>query len=68
MTNGDKIRSMTDEELAVKVVNCCNEQSCLTCFFRYKGKETEAKICCVNSSDELALEWLRKEYPEEAQP
>ena len=56
MTNGDWIRSMTDEELEEKVLNVCNNFSCTVCHMKnFRGK-------CVLSTDKgITLEWLESE-------
>lgn len=48
-TNGDRIRAMSDEELAVFL---CNNASCETCNFR------------STNCREKRIEWLRKEVDE----
>lgn len=48
-TNGDRIRAMSDEELAVFL---CNNASCETCNF------------CSTNCREKRMEWLRKEVDE----
>ena len=55
-TNGDRIRQMTDEELADKLTD-----KCAVCAYHYA--ECETKFClCV----EGVLKWLKQEVKEDA--
>lgn len=56
MTNGDKIRAMTDEELAIVLSGQC---SC--CEYQYAMCETEYCVC-----EHGVMEWLQKEVSEDA--
>ena len=49
MTNGDRIRAMTDEELA-KIIRCQNSKH---------GDE-----CCNTPCDKCILDWLKQEVEE----
>lgn len=60
MSNADKIRSMSNEELA-DLINHCHAFECNKCMFRNKDN-----ICVINSYDEvnknkLALDWLQED-------
>lgn len=55
-SNGDKIRSMTDEELADKLTD-----KCAVCVYHYAECETKFCIC-----EEGVLEWLKQEVSEDA--
>lgn len=59
MTNGDRIRTMTDEELAAflhKITSCCYSQKCMDCPFYY-----------VYNCDYVSLtEWVKSEVSENA--
>ena len=64
MTNADKIRSMTDEELGELIADLVDHQPCF---------ETGCKIKCAGfcrypdyGCDENALVWLRQEASEDA--
>lgn len=54
MTNGDAIRSMTDEELAKIFGKSCDcDYSC--CFIYDKG------VSCANGCEAAWLDWLKQE-------
>ena len=60
MTNAERIRCMTDEELA-EMINRCDVFNCKECMFR-----NNEGVCVVNSYDKvnkngLALMWLKEE-------
>lgn len=57
MTNGDWIRSMTDDELEKNVINPCSSYECGNCPMRYKRG-----VCVAESSRTIALEWLESEH------
>lgn len=60
MTNGEKIRSMTDEELA-EFLDEDASYTCLICARR------DAKDSCVNyECKNKVLEWLKQEVSEDA--
>jgi hypothetical protein len=54
MTNGDKIRAMSDEELAKKL-------RCDSCLYQDMKSECESSECVHG-----ILAWLRKEVSEDA--
>lgn len=58
MTNADRIRSMTDEELADMIMNI--EDICLIDFMCHV--DCEGKVCseCINEHPDL-MEWLQSE-------
>ncbi|MBC5685576.1 hypothetical protein H8R94_02920 [Roseburia sp. NSJ-9] len=58
MTNADRIRSMTDEELADMIMNI--EDICLIDFMCHV--DCEGKVCseCINEHPDL-VEWLQSE-------
>ena len=56
MTNADRIRQMTDEELAEEITNLIMNTPLL-----FRGKETEEHIKTAN------LEWLKLEMIEDAE-
>ena len=60
MTNGDKIRSMTDEELA-RWLN--NEASC-TCNICIGQKDKSS--CTYYMCEECVAKWLKQEVSEDA--
>ena len=51
MTNGDRIRQMTDEELADKLTD-----KCAVCAYRYSECEKEFCLC-----EKGVLKWLKQE-------
>lgn len=56
ITNGDRIRKMTDEELADKLTD-----KCAVCAYHYAECETKFCIC-----EEGVLKWLKQEVSEDA--
>ena len=56
MTNGDKIRAMTDEELADKLTD-----KCAVCAYHYAECETKFCLC-----EEGVLKWLKQEVQSDA--
>ncbi len=57
MTNADWIRSMTDEELAIEVLNSCDGRAtCAGC----PWKDARGK-CVFESGKGMAMEWLEME-------
>ena len=56
MTNGDKIRQMTDEEIAEVLSGQC---SC--CEYQYDNCGTDFCLC-----EQGVLEWLKQEVSEDA--
>lgn len=60
MTNGDWIRSMTDEGLEKYVINPCNNfADCGDC----QMKDGRGK-CVVETNKDTAMEWLESEHEE----
>lgn len=63
MTNGDKIRAMTDEQIAEmisNIVTCCGfseDHNCENCRLRFMHR-----VC----SEKDIFEWLREEVSEDA--
>lgn len=57
MTKGDKIRAMTDEELAEMLLLS-------TCYFRCSKCKYHSN-CIGKSCTEAALEWLKQEVSED---
>ena len=59
MTNADKIRAMTDEELAEFIGKCVDHEFHIecSCFLCDEGYCRYPKKGC----DEIALEWLKQE-------
>lgn len=57
MTNGDKIRSMTDDEIAEMLLLS-------TCYFGCNKCKHHGK-CKGKSCTEAALEWLKQEVSED---
>lgn len=56
VTNGDRVRAMTDEEIATLIILNCKGRDCLS----YERKtDSEAEICW-----HCWLDWLRKEANE----
>lgn len=60
MTNGDKIRQMTDEELADKLVDKLNYR-CAVCAYHNAKCETTFCVCL-----EGVLNWLKQEVETDA--
>ena len=63
-TNGDRIRSMTDEELAdfiTDIPNNCGAISCLGCNFNLYDKG------CAAYSKKAAVIWLKQEVQKDAE-
>ncbi len=59
MTNGDWIRSMTDEELEKYMLNQCNNFDCWGCpMMNGRGK------CVIGTDKDTAMEWLESEHEE----
>ena len=58
-TNGDRIRQMTDEELA-KLLCLVKDKLCFACAY------TRIEDCTGISCENARLEWLRKEVSEHA--
>lgn len=57
MTNGDWIRSLTDEELEKYVINPCKNYECGECpMYNMRGR------CVVEAGKAIAMEWLESEY------
>lgn len=59
MTNGDKIRAMTDDEELLSAIG----MSCYRCVYNNSGK---CSCECNNGCYAGNLEWLRKEADEDA--
>lgn len=57
MTNGDRIRAMSDEELAKMMTHGAGEFDCYEC------RRTEDEPCDSNC-EERCLEWLKKPVEE----
>lgn len=64
MTNGDKIRSMTDDELAEKI---CRKIYCIQCPCCKVDKETRMLTCNGHSVGDYRelLNWLKQEAEKE---
>lgn len=63
MTNGDWIRSLTDEELEKNVLNPCKYFECGECQLR-----NERGRCVVDSTgkSKITMEWLESGHEERA--
>lgn len=58
MTNADRIRSMTDKELACMITNL--KDTCLTDFIHHVDCKGKSCIECINEYPDL-IEWLQSE-------
>ncbi len=57
MTNGDWIRSLTDEELEKHIIHPCHNFKCGEC----PMKDGRGK-CVAEAGQAIAMEWLESEY------
>lgn len=59
MTNGDWIRSLTDEELAKNVINPCSNYECGVCPMR--DKRGRCVVECGSRCYDIAMEYFESE-------
>lgn len=65
MTNGDRIRSMSNEELAEWIRNGISSDACDYC--QYNNFYCTGVPCHGKSEAEKIIEWLQQPYEEEAE-